>query len=175
MPRSKTKRIKSPYNEGAMVEKLVEPPIDRNLQTIKSPTTDEEVKEEVAKKSDIEIMQDWLNDESNKKMLREQAYTASKILKNWFDLQRFIKKTKWKTIDQSLQILNLFKLAGHLEARVIGKPGRRVEKYKFILEPGDRKLCLEEVLKEIEQGIKYFENEKLKIQKEIEQLTETTE
>lgn len=88
------------------------------------------VKETVAKKTDLEVVEEYI--ETNREMLRERAKQVSEAMYgNWFDIERFLKKTTYKNAQDAFQLLNLLKLAGYLSARK--NEVRKREEYKIIL------------------------------------------
>lgn len=108
--------------------------------------------EEVAKKSPKELLDDFLGEEKNREMLAATAKGLDERFRsNWFDLGQVVKKTKWKNVNDALQILNLLKLANYLTAEV----RNGVEKYKITLTKEGKLLLLKErkqrLLKEIEE------------------------
>ena len=131
------------------------------LEVISETTTQEQLPpgEAVVNKTPQEMFEDWFKEEGNKSMLSELGNELRKKFGSqndgWFDLQKMITFTKWKKIDECLQILNLLKLGGLLVAEIKGKK----EVYKIVMNKDSKLRVLRNLLKIKQEEVQNLEKE----------------
>lgn len=115
-------------------------------------------------KTTEEMFRDWFEDEGNKGMLSEMANELKKKFgdknEGWFDLQKMITFTRFKKLEECLQILNLLKLGGLLVAQIKGKK----EVYKIVMNSDSKLRVLQNLKKLKEKELKEIDDEILKLQ-----------
>ena len=115
-------------------------------------------------KTPEEMFKDWFEDEGNKGMLSEMANELKKKFgdknEGWFDLQKMITFTRFKKLEECLQILNLLKLGGLLVAQIKGKK----EVYKIVMNSDSKLRVLQNLKRLKEKELKEIDYEILKLQ-----------
>lgn len=134
-----------------------------------TPEKEVELKEQaqiaVAQLTPEQMFEEWFKEEGNQKMLSELGNELRLRFCNknagWFDLQMMMIQTKYKNIEECLQILNLLKLGGLLVAELRG----RKEVYKITMTKDaklkvllNQKTIKEKELLEIEKEIKSLQD-----------------
>lgn len=121
-----------------------------------------QVLREVEKKTPIQLLEEYLKDESNRKKIFQTAKSFHQLSAGqWFDLRWVVNKTKYDTGPEALKILNLIKLSGQLIAEI--KNGK--EMYKVVLTKDAKRIALESILEKTKQKQKDIELELLELEK----------
>lgn len=139
--------------------------MSENLEEIeKAEIVEETTTQPIINKTPEEMFKDWFEDEGNKGMLSEMANELKKKFSDknegWFDLQKMITFTRFKKLEECLQILNLLKLGGLLVAQIREKK----EVYKIVMNSDSKLRVLQNLKKLKEKELKEIEEEILKLQ-----------
>lgn len=151
------------------VTKVEEETKNEEVVVESTPEKEVELKEQaqiaVAQLTPEQMFEEWFKEEGNQKMLSELGNELRLRFCNknagWFDLQKMMIQTKYKNIEECLQILNLLKLGGLLVAELRG----RKEYYKVVMTKDaklkvllNQKSLKEKELEEIEKEIKNLQD-----------------
>lgn len=143
--------------------------VEEEVVVESTPEKEAELKEQaqiaVAQLTPEQMFEEWFKEEGNQKMLSELGNELRLRFCNknagWFDLQMMMIQTKYKNIEECLQILNLLKLGGLLVTEVRG----RKEVYKITMTKDaklkvllNQKQLKEKELEEIEKEIKSLQD-----------------
>lgn len=135
------------------------------------PQTAEEVKEVVSKKTDAEIVQEYI--EGNRDMILGRALELQAITReNWFDLERILKKTQIKTAESALSLLNLLKLAGYLVSRI--NIDQKKEQYRIVLSLEDKRALILKDITNLQKHITIKQQELDVVDEEIAKRPDVT-
>ena len=110
----------------------------------------QQAEEIVAKKTPQEMIKEWLEEPGTKNMLSELAEELRRRFHHtnagWFELIHVTKFTRFKTLNQALEILNYLKLSNLLVAEMRGKK----EMYKIVMNDSAKLRVLESQLKRLD-------------------------
>lgn len=143
-----------------------------------SPEAEEQLQKQaqeiVSQKSPQEMLNDWLNDPGTKKMLAEFAEELRQRFHHtnagWFELIHVTKFTRFKTLNQALEVLNYLKLSNLMVAEMRGKK----EVYKIVMTDEAKLRVLESQLKQLDAKRKLLLEDIADTERRIELSTTTT-